>query len=170
MYYPLSLPFLYVHGNHKLIHIYSNLCDRPYLPIFKSKNTILSSTNFISKERIKKSVNHLIKLKKIIVQAEIQKKELLDAGIPLGKISLIYPPVNLERFSYTPPSKDKFTILCATTPAKTEYLQKRGIYLLLHSDSKLEDTQFKILLRGTPHAKKIIESHHPLNIATDNNL
>ncbi len=170
LYYPLTLPFLYLTSKDKIIHIYSNLCDRPYLPIFKSKNTILSSTNFISKEKIITRLKDINSVKKIIVQSELQKKELIDVGISSHNISLIYPPVNLKDFSYTPASNNQFTLLCATTPEKISALTKRGIYLLLECDLLLKDTKIKLLLRANKKTEPIINHSNPKNIITDSQI
>ncbi len=167
LYYPITLFFLYWRSSSPIIHIYSNLCDRLYLPFLKSKNTLVSSPNFITSEKILQRLKDITSVKKIIVQSEIQKKELLRSGVPSEKISLIYPPVNLKEFSYSPPSQSIFTILCATTPQKIKALSKRGIYLLLDSSSFLQDTVIKLLLRGTTHTEKIIHSFHPQNISAD---
>ncbi len=168
-YYPFTLPLLYCSSNNKIIHIYSNLCDRPYLPFFKTKNTILSSTNFISKEKIIRRRKDITSVKKIIIQSEIQKKELIDAGIPSEKISLIYPPVDLDSFSYQQPSTD-FTILCASTPAKVKDLEKRGIYFILNADNLMQNIKIKFLLRNSPLVENIIKQRQLQNIETDNNI
>lgn len=147
LYYPLSLPFLYLKTSNKIIHIYTGLCDRPYLPVFKRKNTIISSTNFFPKEKLFENVRNLNFVKRIIVQSEIQKKELVESGIDARKVSLIYPPVNLKRFSYTK-AKGEFTILDASCPGKEKDLVKRGISLLLDVDNSLNDTKIKLFWRG----------------------
>ncbi len=168
-YYPFSLPQLYYWSNNKIIHIYSNLCDRPYLPFFKSKNTILSSTNFIPKEKIIKRLKDITSVKKIIIQSEVQKKELLAAGIDEQQISVIYPPVDLDSFSYQTPAGN-FILLCASTPAKVKDLEKRGIYLILDTDKKLKEVKIKFLLRDSTLVEKIIKQRELQNIEADNKI
>ena len=169
MFYPFSIIPLYLLANNRIIHIYSNLCDRPYLPFFKSKNTIISSTNFITVEKIIPRIKELNSLKKIIIQSEVQKKELIAAGINEEKIDLIYPPVNLNRFCYKP-SRGVFTILCASTPAKTSHLKKRGVNLLLSVGPLLQNIKIKFLLRGIKEVEGIIKSFSVQNITTDNQI
>lgn len=148
LYYILGLFPLYLFSKKKIIHIYTSLCDRPYLPFFNSKMTVLTSANFFAKERIKKKIQSLSKINTIIVQSELQKKELVDAGLQERKIKVIYPPVNLQQFSYHKATAKNFTILNASCPAKVKYLRKRGIYLLLGADTFLQDTKITFLWRG----------------------
>lgn len=96
---------------------------------------------------MKKRTN-LEKIRRIIVQSEAQKVELLEAGLKEDKIDIIYPPVNLQAFSYRKPSAKAFTVLNASCPGKVRHLGKRGIYLLLDTDPSLKDTRIKLLWRG----------------------
>lgn len=147
IYYLLGfLPLLFF-SHDKIIHLYTSLCDRPYLLFLNKKNMVITSPNFFSKERIRSKMRHLQKVRQIIIQSETQKKELIDAGIKEEKLSLIYPPVELERFSYHEPPPD-FTILNASCPGKVRDLQKRGIYFLLDLDPYLGDEHMKFLWRG----------------------
>ncbi len=148
VYYATGIIPLYLFSRNKLLHLYTSLCDRPYLPFFSSKNVIITSANFFSKDRIAAKKKHLLKVSKIVVQSELQKKELLDAGINTEKIEVIYPPVDVERFSYNPSTTKDFTILNASCPGKVRDLQKRGIYFLFDADSSLQGTKIKLLWRG----------------------
>lgn len=147
LYYPLGLPVLRLYARYKIIHLYTSLCDRPYLPFLNQKNMVITSPNFVSAERIKSKIAYLQKVRQIIVQSEVEKKELLAAGLTKEKISIIYPPVDLEQFSYREPPA-RFTILNASCPGKARDLRKRGIYFLLGFDQDLDDEQVKFLWRG----------------------
>lgn len=147
LYYPFGFIPLYLKSRNKIIHLYTSLCDRPYLPFLPKEKMVITSTNFFSRERIIKSRKNLDKAQAIIVQAEVQQKELLQAGINYHKIKLITPPVELERFNYQEPS-GPFTILNVSCPGKIRDLEKRGIYLLLDVDSYLTDEKVKLLWRG----------------------
>ena len=147
LYYPLGIIPLYFKTRNKIIHLYTSLCDRPYLPFWNKNNMILTSTNFFGRERIIKNIKNINKVKKIIVQSELQRQELLQAGISSPKIKLIYPPVELEQFTYQKPV-GKFTILDASCPGKVRDLKKRGISLLLQVDPYLTDETIKFLWRG----------------------
>ncbi len=141
------IPLLFFSRN-KIIHLYTSLCDRPYLPFFSNNKMIITSANFVMRERIREKIGYLKKVKMIIVQSELQKSELLKAGIKEQQIIVLYPPVELMDFSYQEPSTKKFTILNASCPGKVKYLNERGIYLLLEADYFLQDTKIKFLWRG----------------------
>lgn len=147
LYYPLGLIPLYLRSKNKIVHLYTSLCDRPYLPFLNKKKMIITSTNFFSQERIIQNRKHLDKVKGIIVQAEVQRQELLLAGITPEKIYLIYPPVELEKFTYQEPS-GPFTILNVSCPGKVRDLEKRGICWLLDVEQYLADENIKFLWRG----------------------
>lgn len=147
MYYPFGFLPLYFNSKSRIIHVYTSLCDRPYLPFLNKKKMIITSTNFFSRERIIRHRKHLDKVQRIIVQAEVQKKELLLAGIPPRKIRLIFPPVELETFDYQEPP-GPFTILNASCPGKVRDLEKRGINFLLDADRYLKDENITFLWRS----------------------
>lgn len=81
------------------------------------------------------------------MQSEVQRQELLQAGISFQKIQLIYPPVELGQFTHQKPVGE-FTILDASCPGKVRDLKKRGIYFLLQIDPYFTDETVKFLWRG----------------------
>ncbi|HLD00361.1 MAG TPA: glycosyltransferase family 4 protein [Candidatus Nanoarchaeia archaeon] len=147
LYYPFFYLLFRIFSHGRIIHLYTSLCDRPYLPFLNKKKMIITSPNFFSKKRIQSKLKSLQKVRRIIVQSEVEKKELLAAGIKKEKISLIYPSVELEKFSYHEPKKN-FTILNASCPGKVRDLHKRGVYLLFDIDPYLYDEQIIFLWRG----------------------
>lgn len=150
LYYIFGIIPLVLYSRNKIVHLYTSLCDKPYLPFVSKKRMIITSANFFTKEKIKEKIKYLIKVQKIIVQSELQKKGLLEAGIKEEKIVVLYPPVELNHFFYQKPTAKKFTILNASCPGKVRDLRKRGIYLLLEADHFLQnqDVQMKFLWRG----------------------
>ena len=124
------------------------------------------------KERIRKKIKYLTKVKMIIVQSELQKDELLKAGIKEQQIIVLYPPVELRDFSYQEPSTKTFTILNASCPGKVKYLGKRGIYLLLEADHFLQDSKIKFLWRGEEYSllRKKIRDKRFKNIEIENKI
>ena len=172
LHYILGIFPLYLFTRNKIIHLYTSLCDRPYLPFFSNRNMVLTSANFFSKERIQKKRKYLDKVGKIIIQSERQKKELLDAGIDEKKVHLIYPPVNLQQFSFHKATNKDFTILNASCPTRARFLNKRGIYLLLAADPFLRDTKIKFLWRSGeyPLFKKKIKARDFNNMLFENKI
>lgn len=114
---------------------------------------IVTSANFFRQDRIKKKIKYLSRVHTIIVQSELQKKELQKAGMPEQNIKIIYPPVDLQQFSYHKATAKAFTILNASCPAKVRDLRKRGIYFLLDRDNFLTDVNIKYLWRAGEFSK-----------------
>ncbi|MFH1641766.1 MAG: glycosyltransferase [Nanoarchaeota archaeon] len=150
IFYPIFFLFLRLLSLKRILHVYTSLLDTPYLPFLSKKRMILTSTNYFSKERIKKRIKYLKKVKKIIVESDIQKKELVSLGIKEEKLALIYPSVDVEKFKYEK-TKGKFKILNATCPSKLKDFEKRGIFLLLNCDKHLKDTTLNLAWRQGQH-------------------
>ncbi len=172
LYYVFGIIPLLFFSRNKIIHLYTSLCDRPYLPFFSNKKMIITSANFVMRERIREKIEYLTKVKRIIVQSELQKSELLKAGVKEQQIIVLYPPVELRNFSYQEPSTKKFTILNASCPGKVKYLGKRGIYLLLEADHFLQDTKIKCLWRGGEYSlfRRKIRDKRFKNIEIENKI
>jgi len=184
IFYPLTffpLYFLLKSSPQRIIHVYTSLCDRPYLPFLPKKKMIITSTNFFGEERIRKKLKYLKKTKKIIIESEIQRKELFAAGISEEKISLIYPPVNLNEFNYNEIDKElnkfdkknsEFMILDASCPGKNKDLEKRGINLILSADTYLRRTVINLLWRGGEFKEfeKCIKKRELKNIKIENKI
>jgi len=146
LFYPLYAPFLYLATRLKIIHIYTTLRDRPYLPLFSGPRTVLTSTNYFTASRLHSWRRYLRKVQKIVVESPLQTKELLRLGLPEKQIDIIYPSVDLNAFSYQKP-EGKFKILNASCPSRVSDLEKRGIFLLMEADSQLTDTTIDVLWR-----------------------
>jgi glycosyltransferase involved in cell wall biosynthesis len=153
VFYPLLFPYLYLSTLFKIKHVFTSLVDFPYLQFISKKNMIVTSTNYFDREILKKRIAQLKRTHKIVVEAKVQIPELLALGIPETKIRLIYPPVDLDAFSYTK-AKGKFKILNATCPTKSRDLHKRGIPLLVEAAPEV-DAEFSLLWRN--------KKPHPIN-------
>ncbi len=131
LYYPLLFPFTkHLSRSSDINHIYTSLGDRPYLKMLQPDKTILTAAASCHERKIKRRLKSLKQLRMIIVETEYHQKLLQSLGINPEKIKLIYPPVDLASFSYTPAS-GKFKILYASCPTRTEDFEKRGIDLLI---------------------------------------
>jgi len=78
------------------------------------------------------------KLKGIIAQSQRIKNKLLDTGVELSKIHLIYPWADLNKFKPTePPDLGEFKILFASAPnaemKREDILKEKGVSLLLEA-------------------------------------
>lgn len=130
-FYPITFPLVrFVSQKSRINHIYTSLGDLPFLNIIGLKRTILTAAASCNFNKVRKRKNKLKKLRKIVVESERQKKQLLSLGIKEEKIKLIYPPVDMEVFNYRP-AKGNFKILYASCPTRECDFQKRGIHLIL---------------------------------------
>lgn len=198
MYYPFIFWHTYLTGRRShLNHIYTSLGDLPYLNVLNLKNTILTAAASCNLNKIKKRLNQLRKLKKIIVESEKQKSDLLSLGINPDKIKIIYPPVDLNEFNYEPcnepddepdskPSgkqynwsndkltERKFKILYASCPTRVNDFKKRGIHLILGcaSESKEGPIEFNLAWRDGAYKdiKRLINGKHLTNVKVENKI
>jgi glycosyltransferase involved in cell wall biosynthesis len=147
-FYPILASYAYYLSRmSNLNHIYTSLGDLPYLHVLDLRRTILTAAASCNFGKAKKRVAYLKKLQKIVVESQKQRDELLQLGIPSDKISVVYPPVDLGKFSYTP-TKGTFTILFASCPTRFEDFEKRGVHLLLECAKLMPDVQFFFAWRG----------------------
>ena len=146
IYYPFAYPFIFLKSRKKIKHVFTSLLDSLYVPLLSKRDMVLTSTNYFTRDRIKKRLQYLKKVKKIIIEAEIQRKELISVGIKNEKIEVIPPPVDLNQFSFIPP-KGTFKILNASCPTKLKDLNKRGILLLSNVAQRVNNTEFHLLWR-----------------------
>jgi glycosyltransferase involved in cell wall biosynthesis len=75
-------------------------------------------------------------------------RELLRKhGIHPERIRLIYPPVDLERFTARPAPPGPFTVLFASSPDRAAWLEARGVPQLLDAARLRPRMQFRLLWR-----------------------
>ncbi len=134
-YHFLFYPFLFLHTKilsfaSNLNHIYTSLGDLPYLPVLDLRNAILTAAASCRSTKIRPRLKLLQQLRFIVTETEFHKQQLEELGIPSAKIKLVYPPVDLSSFSYTPATGD-FQLLYASCPTRAEDFEKRGIGLLI---------------------------------------
>lgn len=118
-------------------------------------------------------MTHLLAAQKVVVEADIQKKELLALDFPPEKIEVIYPPVDLIKFSYREALGD-FTILNASCPGKIKDIKKRGILLLLGIEPLLTEmeTKIKLLWREGEFSlfEQLLKDQHFHNLIIENRI
>jgi glycosyltransferase involved in cell wall biosynthesis len=105
---------------------------------------------------------------------------LRAAGIADDRIRIVYPGVDLARFSPAPmPPKEPFRLLFASTPADPSEMEARGITLLVELARRHRDVEIVVLWRGwgdtvaahgqlqrlNPPANFIVERRHGRHMA-----
>ncbi len=148
--YPAIFPWLYLWSRNKIVHIYTGVPDSIYLPFLSKENMVVTATNFFSSSDIRRKASSLKRVKRIIVQSELQRQALISCGVTPQNIVLILPPVDLGNFRYQKAKSNfkisQFKILNASCPTKVSDLDKRGILLLLGLEPELKEKGMEITL------------------------
>jgi glycosyltransferase involved in cell wall biosynthesis len=130
--------------NFKLIHIFHGIDCYHYLKIKGSKPVILTS---ISVDQIL-SMEHYRKVSTVIVESPRDREKLIANGFDPEKVAVIYPGTDLSVFNDTvPPPEGRFRILFASSPFSLEYMEPRGVRLLLEAAKIKCDVEFIFLWR-----------------------
>lgn len=151
-FYPLTFIFVYLYSLFfDVRHIYTSLCDTPYLPIINKRPLLLTAAAPYRFSKLKKRIKRLKKVSLLILESEIQQKQLeylLNSSKKnnqsikkiLKSSKVIYPGVDLKQFYHQRPvhKDNKFTILFASNPGNPKKFKQRGIYLLLDTAQKCE--------------------------------
>ncbi len=168
--YPLGAIFnrIFSYGSN-INHIYTSLGDLPYLKVINLRNTILTAAASCSFAKTKKRISYLRKLKQIIVETQQHKDYLLKLGIPERRIKVIYPPVDLGKFSYHL-ARGNFKIVYASCPVKESDFSKRGINLLLQAAASSNSIHWTLVWRKGSFSKIVsLLNHLKLNNVTISN-
>lgn len=134
----------FVAHSFKLIHIIHGIDCYQYLKVKGCKPVILTA---ISVDHIL-SMDHYLKVHTIVVESSRDRAKLIAHGFEPNKVIVIYPGTDLSVFNDTaPPPAGRFRILFASSPFSLEYMEPRGIRLLLESAKIKSDVEFILLWR-----------------------
>lgn len=140
-FYPFTLVFVYLYSLFfDIRHIFTSLCDLPYLSIINKKPLLLTAAAPYTPAKLNRRIKNLQKVSLIILENEIQQKHLQQykTHYRIQKpTKLIYPGVDLVKFNYQKPQNDKFTILFASSPKDPNKFKERGIYLMLEAAKEM---------------------------------
>lgn len=123
-------------------HIYHSLDNWYFLEHLEKKPIILTGAtggNVLDRKKYEK-------IEKIVVESKYDFMRVKNAGIAEEKIKLIYPGLDLSKFSYTAP-EGGFSILFASSPFAKGYFAARGVDLLLSASELCRDVHFILLWR-----------------------
>jgi glycosyltransferase involved in cell wall biosynthesis len=131
------------------MHILGSLTGRIYINLLKEGRILLTNSSAIDEARVDQCRKWWGKITRLVVECTRDQLRVLDYGFTPSKVSLVYPAVDLNRFSYHPPP-DRFTIGFASSPISNDRLgiQKRGVDLLLSVAREFSDIHFVLLWRG----------------------
>lgn len=128
----------------KFIHIFHGIDCYHYLKAKGRKPLILTA---ISVEHVL-SMEHYRKVCAVVVESSRDQDKLIAHGFEPDKVIVIYPGADLSVFNDTvPPPAGRFRILFASSPFSLDYMEPRGIRLLLEAAKIKTDVEFVLLWR-----------------------
>ncbi len=156
-----------------LTHIYGSLTGRLYMNMLSRQPMLLTNSSAIRESRVQHCSKHWTKLDKVVVECRRDEGRVIGYGIGRDKVSLLYPAVDLDSFSYRPPTNE-FTVGFASSPiAKDkEGIKKRGVDLLINVAHELKDVQFRLLWRQKHYSalERLLSSSPPKNLSITDHM
>ena len=126
-----------------LNHIFGSLGDWFYLTGGRKRPVVLTMATHDPPAN-----NSLLKsIDRFVVECPGAIEDLRDLGIEEGRIRLIFPPVDLIRFSPGTAPKEPFTVLFASSPDTAEWLDARGVPQILDAAMLRPKMRFRLLWR-----------------------
>ena len=105
---------------------------------------------------------------RFVVEHPGGRDELLRLGIDPTRVRLILPPVDLQRFQPAPKPEGPFTALFASSPDRPDWLQARGIPLILDAAALRPRMRFRLLWRpwgnSLPAMRQLIQQRGVDNV------
>lgn len=109
----------------------------------------------------------LSKIDHFVVEWLAAQEKLKQSGIDENRIRLIYPPVDTHRFQPTPPTKG-FTVLFASSPDSSDWLEARGVHHLLDAAELCREVRFLLVWRpwgdSLPHVERSVAQRGLRNV------
>lgn len=103
----------------------------------------------------------LWKVNRFVIEWPAARRTLHELGIADEKISLVYPPVDLQQFAPAPPPVGPFTVVFASSPDRAEHLEGRGAHLILEAAQLRPKMRFALCWRpwgdALPRMRTMIE-------------
>lgn len=89
----------------------------------------------------------LDKVDRFVVEWPGAAEKLLELGFGQDRVRTILPPVELERFQATPLPTGPFTVCFASSPDRADWLEARGVDLLLDAATRCPNYRFLLVWR-----------------------
>jgi glycosyltransferase involved in cell wall biosynthesis len=126
-----------------LNHVFGSVGDWYYLKGKRRRPTVLTAAAASS------SVDQALldRVDRFVVECPAMREDLARQGIESARIRMIFPPVDLERFAPAPPPDGLFTVLFASSPERSSWLEGRGVPLLLEAAALRPNIRFRLLWR-----------------------
>lgn len=110
----------------------------------------------------------LAKVDQFVVEWPAAGRELERVGIDRDRIRVIFPPVDLGRFCPTAAPEGPFTVAFASSPERADWLEARGVRLILEAASLCPKMRFRLVWRpwgdSLPEVRRWIEERGLANV------
>jgi glycosyltransferase involved in cell wall biosynthesis len=128
----------------EIVHIFQGMDNYHYLKAKGRRPVVLTA---ISVDNVL-SPEHYRRVERIVVESPGDREKVLAHGFPADMVSVIYPGIDLSRFhdAKAPPA-GRFKLLFASSPISSDYLEGRGVPLLLAAAREKRDVEFVLLWR-----------------------
>lgn len=137
-----------------LLHIYQGIDNYHYLKANGNKPLLLTA---VSVDGVL-SMDHYKRVCRIIVECNRDKEKLVSHGFNSENIIVIYPGTDLFLpDGNIPPSDGTFKILFASSPFSLEYMEARGVRILLEAAKIKKDVEFILLWRQRGNTFETLE-------------
>lgn len=124
-------------------HVFGSLGDWSYLRAAGRRPTVL--TVAAQSEPVDRAL--LARVDRFVVEYPGGEVPLERLGIERGRIRLILPPVDLERFAPAGAPGGPFTVVFASSPDDASWLEARGVDLILEAAALRPRVRFLLLWR-----------------------
>jgi glycosyltransferase involved in cell wall biosynthesis len=126
-----------------LNHIFGSVGDWFYLEGRKRRPTVLTAAAV--ETPVARSL--LERVDRFVVEYPAGRDRLEEQGIDRSRIRLIFPPFDLNRFTPEKTPDGRFTVLFASSPERSDWLESRGVRLLIDAAALRPDIHFRLLCR-----------------------
>ena len=124
-------------------HVFGSLGDWFYLQGTRQHPTVLTTAAFA--DPVEKRL--LDRVDRFVVEHPAGRDDVCRLGIASDRIRLVFPPVDLSRFRPAPVRCDQFTVLFASSPAESTWLEARGVSAILDAAALRPNMRFRLLWR-----------------------
>jgi glycosyltransferase involved in cell wall biosynthesis len=111
------------------------------------------------------------KVRIFVAETEPLAASLRGAGVPADRVRVIYPGVDLDRFTPAPPPPGRFRVVFASSPANADDFARRGIPLLVEAARACPEVDVVLLWRQwgdrTAADRALAALHPPANLIVE---
>ena len=137
-------------------HVFGGLGDWHHLRAVSKGPTVL--TVALDAEPV--ATELLQKVDRFVVEWPGGDRRLRELGIDGDKVELIYPPVDLRRFTPQPEPDGKFTVLFASSPDRASWIETRGVDIVIGAAQRRPEMRFVLCWRpwgdALPRAQEMV--------------